>query len=97
MDPFAEHDLHSQPAVVEKVRTATRSRIDNLSVGDIRYLFQELRQMKELDPEKILYNGQQSGKFCLDYLLNSSSMTGSASKKRERRLAAEQAARFSGR
>ena len=47
-----------------------------MTVGDIRYCFQQLRNAGDnLSSEMILYNGQCAGEFALQYLQETSSAT----------------------
>lgn len=58
----------------QRYRSTAQSRLGDMTVGDIRYCFQQLRNAGEdLTPELILYNGQCAGEFALHYLQETSS------------------------
>lgn len=58
----------------QRYRSTAQSRLGDMTVGDIRYCFQQLRNAGEdLTPELILYNGQCAGEFALQYLQETSS------------------------
>lgn len=68
----------------QRHRSTAQSRLGDMTVGDIRYCFQQLRNAgKALCPEMILYNGQSAGEFALKYLRE----TSSATRKRRRQIA----------
>ena len=65
----------------QRYRSTAKSRICGMTVGDIRYCFQQLRQANaDLSPDFILYNGQCAGEFALSYLIETSN---SMKKKRQ--------------
>lgn len=67
----------------QRHRSTAQSRLDDMTVGDIRYCFQQLRNAgKDLRPEMMLYNGQSAGEFALKYLRE----TSTAMRKRRKRL-----------
>ena len=58
-----------------------------MSVGDIRYSFNQLRAAGDsLSPNLILYNGQTAGEFALSYLIETSN---SMRKRRKRKRESE--------
>ncbi|CAN0585486.1 unnamed protein product [Ectocarpus sp. 12 AP-2014] len=68
----------------QKHRSTAQSRLGDMTVGDIRYCFQQLRNAgKDLGPDMMLYNGQSAGEFALKYLRETSTAT------RKRRKRAE--------
>ena len=92
-DPFSDRPGEIKTAMLrqtkrtQRYRSTARSRICGMTVGDIRYCFQQLRSAgKDLQPELILYNGQCAGEFALQYLIETSN---SMRKKRKRKRAAE--------
>ncbi len=95
-DPFAPRpvtmqDTHTkQSKRTQRYRSTAKSRILGMTVGDIRYCFQQLRSAGEfLTPDFVLYNGQCSGEFALCYLIETSNSMRSR-RKRETNLAKEQ-------
>ena len=57
----------------QRYRSTAQSRLGDMTVGDIRYCFQQLRNAgDDLSPEMILYNGQCAGEFALKYLTETS-------------------------
>ena len=78
-DPFAprpqtiKEALLKQTKRTQRYRSTAKSRILGMTVGDIRYCFQQLRNAgKCLTPELVLYNGQCAGEFALCYLIETS-------------------------
>ena len=68
----------------QRHRSTAQSRLGDMTVGDIRYCFQQLRNAgKDLNPEMMLYNGQSAGEFALKYLRE----TSTAMRKRRKKLA----------
>lgn len=71
----------------QRYRSTARSRICGMTVGDIRYCFQQLRSAgSALSPHLILYNGQCAGEFALSYLIETSN---SMRKRRKKKRQAE--------
>ena len=67
----------------QRHRSTAQSRLGDMTVGDIRYCFQQLRSAgKDLDPDMMLYNGQSAGEFALKYLRE----TSTAMRKRRKKL-----------
>lgn len=66
----------------QRYRSTAKSRILGMTVGDIRYCFQQLRAAGDtLTPYFILYNGLYAGEFTLMYLIE----TSNSMKKRRRK------------
>ncbi|CAM9103861.1 unnamed protein product [Sphacelaria rigidula] len=90
-DPFsyrpqeAKRVMMRQTKRSQRYRSTARSRICGMTVGDIRYCFQQLRSAgSALSPHLILYNGQCAGEFALSYLIETSnSMRKRRKKKRQ--------------
>ncbi len=90
-DPFYTRDPHDKKHLMlrpskrgQRYRSATNSRIGGMTVGDIRYCFQQLRSAGEnLNSDMILYNGQSAGKFALMYLTETSNTVRSRRKKKK--------------
>lgn len=83
-EPVSE-DQRSQSAkyVKRTQRSTAQSRLGNMTVDDIRYCFQQLRNAgKNLRPEMMLYNGQSAGEFALIDLRE----TSTAMRKRRKKL-----------
>lgn len=77
--PFYEKPVDQKCASAKHVkrtqrhRSTAQSRLGDMTVGDIRYCFQQLRNAgKDLGPDMILYNGQSAGEFALKYLRETS-------------------------
>lgn len=71
----------------QRYRSTARSRICGMTVGDIRYCFQQLRSAgSALNPQLVLYNGQCAGEFALSYLIETSN---SMRKRRKKKRQAE--------
>jgi len=92
-DPFSDRPgeiknaMMKQTKRTQRYRSTARSRICGMTVGDIRYCFQQLRSAgDDLEPELILYNGEKAGQFALSYLIETSN---SMRKKRKKKRAAE--------
>lgn len=67
----------------QRHRSTAQSRLGDMTVGDIRYCFQQLRNAgKNLGPEMMLYNGQSAGEFALKYLRE----TSTAMRKRRKKM-----------
>ncbi len=79
--PFCDCPIKLPKAVEARSKTATKSRINQLTVGDVRFIFTQLRGCRHLDPNYTLWTGCSAGKFSLDYLLQSSSMAGGEARK----------------
>lgn len=95
-DPFAPRpgsmlDTHTkQTKRTQRYRSTAKSRILGMTVGDIRYCFQQLRNAGDsLTPDFVLYNGQCSGEFALCYLIETSNSMRNR-RKRETNIAREQ-------
>lgn len=78
-NPFFErpHEVKSvmmkQAKRTQRYRSTARSRICGMTVGDIRYCFQQLRNAgNSLNTHLVLYNGQCAGEFALSYLIETS-------------------------
>lgn len=78
-DPFSPRPVEVKKAIskqtkrTQRYRSTAKSRICGMTVGDIRYCFQQLRSAGEsLSPSLILYNGQSAGEFALSYLIETS-------------------------
>lgn len=84
MDPFAEPVLNVKPLQINRVKAkaSAPSRIEDLSVGAIRYSFLQMRLCEKLDVDLVLWTGMHAGKFALAYLLMSSSMQKKNKKKK---------------
>lgn len=87
-DPFSEKTplekkmTLRQSKRTQRYRSTAKSRILGMTVGDIRYCFQQLRAAGDtLTPYFILYNGLYAGEFTLMYLIE----TSNSMKKRRRR------------
>ena len=66
----------------QRYRSTAQSRLGDMTVGDIRYCFQQLRNAgPDLNPEMMLYNGQCAGEFALKYLQETSNATRKRRKK----------------
>jgi hypothetical protein len=63
---------------------ATSSRIGSLTVGDVRYIFTQLRGYSDMDPNRTLWTGETAGQFSLDYLMQSTNMTGACAKRKNK-------------
>jgi hypothetical protein len=70
MDPFEAPKINLKN--VKKMKKP--SKIDELSVGAIRFSFLQLRSCPELDVNYVLWTGVRAGDFALQYLLMSSAM-----------------------
>jgi hypothetical protein len=80
--PFAprtesmKQNLSRHTKRTQRYRSTAQSRLGDMTVGDIRYCFQQLRNAGDsLTSEMILYNGQCAGEFALQYLQETSSAT----------------------
>ena len=87
-DPFSDRindDKVSnlkQSKRTQRYRSRAKSRIVGMSVGDVRYSFNQLRAAGErLTSKLVLYNGQTAGEFALSYLIE----TSNSMRKRRRR------------
>jgi hypothetical protein len=66
----------------QRYRSTAQSRLGDMTVGDIRYCFQQLRNAgPDLNPDMMLYNGQCAGEFALKYLQETSNATRKRRKK----------------
>lgn len=92
-DPFSDRPGEIKTAMLrqtkrtQRYRSTARSRICGMTVGDIRYCFQQLRSAgNDLTEDLVLYNGEKAGQFALSYLIETSN---SMRKKRKKKRAAE--------
>lgn len=92
-DPFSDRPqevkrvMMRQTKRTQRYRSTARSRICGMTVGDIRYCFQQLRSAgSALSPQLVLYNGQCAGEFALSYLIETSN---SMRKRRKKKRQAE--------
>lgn len=92
-DPFSDRPqevksvMMRQTKRTQRYRSTAKSRICGMTVGDIRYCFQQLRSAgSALSPQLVLYNGQCAGEFALSYLIETSN---SMRKRRKRKRLAE--------
>lgn len=92
-DPFYDRPqevkrvMMRQTKRTQRYRSTARSRICGMTVGDIRYCFQQLRSAgSALSPHLVLYNGQCAGEFALSYLIETSN---SMRKRRKKKRLAE--------
>ena len=92
-DPFSDRPqevkrvMMRQTKRTQRYRSTARSRICGMTVGDIRYCFQQLRSAgSALSPHLVLYNGQCAGEFALSYLIETSN---SMRKRRKKKRLAE--------
>jgi len=87
-DPFSDRSLVKDISCKRSVRSSryrstAKSRILGMSVGDIRYSFNQLRAAGDsLNSSLVLYNGQTAGEFALSYLIETSN---SMRKRRKRK------------
>lgn len=85
-EPVSENQRSQSAKYVKRAqrhRSTAQSRLGDMTVGDIRYCFQQLRNAgKNLRPEMMLYNGQSAGEFALKYLRE----TSTAMRKRRKKL-----------
>lgn len=95
-DPFAgrpqsvKDALLKQTKRTQRYRSTAKSRILGMTVGDIRYCFQQLRNAGDcLGPEVVLYNGQCAGEFALCYLIETSNSMRNRRKQKIRKLDGE--------
>ncbi|CAM9090299.1 unnamed protein product [Ectocarpus sp. 12 AP-2014] len=74
--PVDEHQRSQRAKYVKRTqrhRSTAQSRLGDMTVGDIRYCFQQLRGAgKDLNPDMMLYNGETAGEFALKYLRETS-------------------------
>lgn len=87
-DPFSQRSsvlnstMTKQSKRTQRYRSTAKSRILGMSVGDIRYSFNQLRAAGDsLTSQLVLYNGQTAGEFALSYLIE----TSNSMRKRRRR------------
>lgn len=92
-DPFYDRPQHLKSVLMkqakrtQRYRSTARSRICGMTVGDIRYCFQQLRNAgSSLTPHLVLYNGQCAGEFALSYLIE----TSNSMRKRRRKKKSEE-------
>ncbi|CAM9816925.1 unnamed protein product, partial [Ectocarpus sp. 4 AP-2014] len=72
--PSYEIPLHErQVKRTQRHRSTAQSRLGDMTVGDIRYCFQQLRNAgSDPSPDMILFNGQSAGEFAVKYLRETS-------------------------
>lgn len=87
-NPFSQRssvvnpNMTKQSKRTQRYRSTAKSRILGMSVGDIRYSFNQLRAAGDnLTSDLVLYNGQSAGQFALSYLIE----TSNSMRKRRRR------------
>lgn len=74
----------------QRYRSTAKSRICGMTVGDIRYCFQQLRSAgSSLNPQLVLYNGQCAGEFALSYLIETSNSMRKRRKKKKQETATD--------
>jgi hypothetical protein len=86
-DPFADRTFKHRVVLKrnQRSRSSMHSRINNMTVGDIRYCFQQLRianAQNTLTSDMILYNGKSAGLFALLYLSATSNIMREKRKKK---------------
>lgn len=85
-EPVSENQRSQSARFVKRTqrhRSTAQSRLGDMTVGDIRYCFQQLRNAgKNLSPDMMLYNGQSAEEFALKYLRE----TSTAMRKRRKKL-----------
>lgn len=85
-EPVDENQRFQSAKYVKRTqrhRSTAQSRLGDMTVGDIRYCFQQLRNAgKKLSPDMMLYNGQSAGEFALKYLRE----TSTAMRKRRKKM-----------
>ena len=85
-EPISEHQrpqTNKYSKRTQRHRSTAQSRLGDMTVGDIRYCFQQLRNAGgNLNPDMMLYNGETAGEFALKYLRE----TSTATKKRRKKL-----------
>lgn len=89
-DPFSDRPQDVKKVMMRQIkrtqryRSTARSRICGMTVGDIRYCFQQLRSAgSALNPHLVLYNGQCAGEFALSYLIETSNSMRKRRKKKK--------------
>lgn len=75
MNPFHDHIENLIPYDPPSKNTKSLSRIANMTVGDVRQCFAQMRATKFLNTKTILWCGMNAGEFALYYLVNSSSIS----------------------
>jgi hypothetical protein len=83
MDPFSDPVIDVKPIKTTKSRSTSPSKIEDLSVGAIRYSFLQMRSCEHLDVDFVLWTGMLAGHFALSYLLMSASMQKKPKKKKK--------------
>lgn len=71
MNPFC--DTPQAKKVPCRSETKSLSRIPNMTVGDVRHCFSQMRNTMSLTTRTILWCGITAGEFALQYLASSSS------------------------
>ncbi len=80
-EPVNQHQ-RSRAKRTQRHRSTAQSRLGDMTVGDIRYCFQQLRNAgANLNPDMMLYNGETAGEFALKYLRETSTATKNRRKK----------------
>lgn len=81
LNPF--DDVHFRFDKIKSAsKGATKSRIGSLTVGDVRYIFTQLRGYSDMDPDRTLWHGETAGQFSLNYLLQSTNMSSGSKRKK---------------
>lgn len=84
-EPVNEHQRTQSARYTKRAqrhRSTAQSRLGDMTVGDIRYCFQQLRNAgTNLNPDMMLYNGETAGEFALKYLRETSTATKNRRKK----------------
>lgn len=84
-EPVNEHQRSQGARYTKRTqrhRSTAQSRLGDMTVGDIRYCFQQLRNAgANLNPDMMLYNGETAGEFALKYLRETSTATKNRRKK----------------
>lgn len=84
-EPVNEHRRTQSARYTKRTqrhRSTAQSRLGDMTVGDIRYCFQQLRNAgTNLNPDMMLYNGETAGEFALKYLRETSTATKNRRKK----------------
>jgi hypothetical protein len=79
--PFYDHLCSPpRPAVVPTAARKTPSKISDMTVGDVRHCFAQIRSNARLASSSILWCGMSAGDFALQYILHHTFM----SKKKKR-------------
>lgn len=73
-NPFARKVSAPPPPAEPKRGHGLKSRLGNLTVADIRFLFMQMRNCENLNVDTTLWIGMSAGEFTHAYLMMSSSM-----------------------